>query len=161
MSFSIFIASRTRTVSPFFTAWPAAAFTATIFPGIGAVTLTEPAAPAGAAGAGAGAAAGAGAGAGTGAAGAGAAANAARAAAPTARPRRSDLRYGLSYKAPLRELFFSSACLSLSSVFPESAALPGLRACSGPGGAFRRVGRSACALFGRLSGFECKICYFD
>ena len=81
MSFSIFIASRTRTVSPFFTAWPAAAFTATIFPGIGAVTLTEPAAPAGAAGAGAGAAAGAGAGAGTGAAGAGAAAKAAGAAA--------------------------------------------------------------------------------
>ena len=30
----------------------------------------------------------------------------ARAAAPTARPRRSDLRYGLSYKAPIRAFFF-------------------------------------------------------
>ena len=49
MSFSIFMASRTRITSPFFTACPTAALTATTLPGIGADTLTEPAAPAGAA----------------------------------------------------------------------------------------------------------------
>ena len=48
MSFSIFIASRTRITSPFFTACPTAALTATTLPGMGADTLTEPAVPAGA-----------------------------------------------------------------------------------------------------------------
>ena len=46
MSFSIFMASRTAKTSPFLTAWPAAAFTAKIFPRMGAATVTLPAAPA-------------------------------------------------------------------------------------------------------------------
>ena len=45
ISFSIFIASNTRTASPFFTEAPACAFTATILPGIGAVIFTAPALP--------------------------------------------------------------------------------------------------------------------
>ena len=62
-SFSIFIASRIRITSPFFTAVPTPAFTFRILPGIGAATSIEPAAAgaAGAAGAGAAAATGAGA----------------------------------------------------------------------------------------------------
>ena len=47
MSFSIFIASSTTTTSPFLTACPTEAFTPTILPGMGAVTVTEPAVPAG------------------------------------------------------------------------------------------------------------------
>ena len=67
-SFSIFIASRTAITVPFVTLAPTASLTSTIVPGMGALILTPPCAPAGAAGVAAFLGAGAAAGAATGAA---------------------------------------------------------------------------------------------